>query len=76
MGKQRSALSDYEIRRIVTLLTSTEMTINEIATRMGRSRTAVVKVNRNYQVRKYAGARTHWRLMQDALVGPRSSAMF
>jgi IS30 family transposase len=75
MAKQGSALSEYEIRRIVTLLTSTEMTIHEIATRMGCSPSTVVNVNRNYQVRQYAGARTQWRVMQDALVGPRPSAM-
>ena len=75
MAKQGFALSEYEIRKIVTLLTSTEMTIYEIATRMGCSSSTVVNVNRNYQVREYAGARTQWRLLQDAQPGIRPSSM-
>jgi hypothetical protein len=61
MAKQGCALSEYEIRRIVSLLSSTEMTIHEIATRMGCSKSKVVNVNREYQIREYAGARTCWR---------------
>jgi hypothetical protein len=75
MAKQGSALNENEIRKIVTLLTSTEMTIQEIATRMGCSRSTVLHVNRDYQVRQYAGARTHWRLMQDDRVAPSPAAM-
>ena len=43
------------------------MPFTEIATRVGSGKTTVVNVNRDYQVREYAGARTQWRLMQDAL---------
>ena len=61
MAKQGCALSEYEIGKIVALLHSTEMTIDEIAKRMGCSRSTVANVNRQYQVREYAGARTCWR---------------
>jgi DNA invertase Pin-like site-specific DNA recombinase len=64
MAKQGCALSEYEIGKIVALLNSTEMTINEIATRMGCSRSTVLNVNREYQVREYAGARNWWRTVQ------------
>jgi IS30 family transposase len=60
MKRQGCALSEYEVERIVTLLASTEMTIEEIATRMGRSRSTVAGLNRQYQVREYAGFRNRW----------------
>ncbi len=60
MKRQGCALSEYEVEKIVTLLASTEMTIEEIATRMGRSRSTVAGLNRQYQVREYAGLRTRW----------------
>ncbi len=75
MARQGSALSEYENRKIVALLTSTEMTIHEIATRMGCSRSKVSNVNSEHQVRDYAGARNQWRLMQDVLAGTRPSFM-
>jgi hypothetical protein len=53
-------LQDYEVRRIVSLLASTEMTIPEIAQRLGCSRSAVVSINRKFQVRDYAGHRRTW----------------
>ena len=61
MAGQGCVLTKSEIRRIVELLASTEMTIAEIAIRMGRSRSTVVNVNREYQVREYAGLRKQWR---------------
>jgi hypothetical protein len=51
-----------EVRRIVSLLASTDMTIPEIAERVGCSRSAVVSINRRFQVRDYAGRRTSWTL--------------
>jgi len=61
MAKQGCALTEYEIGKIVVLLNSTDMTIDDIATRMGCSRSTVANVNREYQVREYAGARKWWR---------------
>ena len=61
MAGQGCVLTESEVRKIVVLLASTEMTIGEIATRMGRSRSTIVNVNREYQVREYAGLRTQWR---------------
>jgi len=53
---------DTEIRRIVSLLASTEMTMGEIAERMSCSRGAVVAINRKWQVRSYSGHRTSWQI--------------
>lgn len=61
MAKQGSPLSETELSRIVHLLNSTEMTISEIARRMGCSRSAVAAINRRYQVRDYAGLRSVWK---------------
>jgi len=57
-GKGTWFTDDY-IRRIVALL-STDLTIELIAERINCSRTAVVLVNRRFQVRAYAGRRTIW----------------
>jgi hypothetical protein len=70
MAKKGCALSESEINKIVALLTSTEMTTGEIATRMACSRSTVVSVNRQYQIREYAGARNRWRSKtQDSVSG-------
>ena len=60
MARQGYVLQDSEVRRIVSLLASTDMTIPEIATRLGCSRSAVVSLNRKFQVRDYAGHRSTW----------------
>ena len=51
---------DFEIRRIVWLLTSTDMTFADIAKRMSCSVSAINAVNRRMKVRDYAGRRTSW----------------
>ena len=58
-GQGRVMLAD-DVRKIVHLLSSTEMTVTEIAERMGCSKSAVIAINRKFQVRKYNGMRTQW----------------
>jgi len=53
-------LKEYEIRRIVQLLSSTDMPLAQIAERMGCSKSAVIAVNRKHGVRDYAGQRSSW----------------
>ena len=60
MARQGCFLSDTEIRKIVALLASTDMTMCEIATRMGLARSTIAAVNRRFQVRDYAGLRNRW----------------
>jgi hypothetical protein len=60
MANQGRSFSDHQITRIIRLLTSTDMSINDIAERMGCSRSAIVAVNRRYAVRDYSGQRSQW----------------
>ncbi|HEY2382480.1 MAG TPA: helix-turn-helix domain-containing protein [Terriglobia bacterium] len=53
-------MQDFEIKNVISLLASTDMTITEIAERMGCSRSTIVAVNRRYQVRQYQGRRSSW----------------
>jgi hypothetical protein len=62
MARQGCALQESEIRRIVSLLASTDMSLLEIAQRTGCSRGAIAAINRRYQVREYGGHRTSWAL--------------
>ena len=71
MPVQGQALSTDEIRRIVSLLAETQMTMPEIAMRMHCSRSAVVSINRRFQVREYSGFRSKWENSK-ALVDPAS----
>ena len=64
MARQGTPMQDSEIRIVISLLTSTDMTIPEIAKRMGCSRSTIVAVNRRYQVRQYKGRRSSWVLAQ------------
>ena len=61
MAVQGKAFSETELQRIVYLLRTTEMTIGDIAQRMGCSRSAIASINRRFQVREYAGLRSVWR---------------
>jgi ribosomal protein S13 len=60
MAAQGRYFSDEEIRKIVSLLSETEMTIPEIAARMECSRSAVAAINRKWKVRTYNGLRSTW----------------
>ena len=61
---QGTALTPEEIRKIVTLLTETQLTMPEIGVRMHCSRSAVVAINRKFKVRDYGGQRGSWRLLE------------
>jgi hypothetical protein len=60
MGRQGCALGEQEIGKILKLLASTDMSIPEIAERIGCSRSAVGSINRKFQVRNYGGNRGSW----------------
>jgi hypothetical protein len=61
--------SKEEINRIRTLLTSTDMTLQEIATRMGCAKSSVVSINQSFQIREYRGKRSHWVVADSAVAG-------
>jgi hypothetical protein len=60
MARQGCSLQDSEIRRIVQLLASTDISLMDIAHRTGRSHAAVAAVNRRFQIREYRGRRSSW----------------
>ena len=62
MSKQGCALPEIQVRKIQSLLSSTSMSLPEIAQRIGCSRSTVVTINRKYQIRNYAGSRSKWDL--------------
>jgi len=62
MANQGNALTSKEIRRIVHLLSQTDMTIRDIAERMGCSRSAIASINRRFEVRVYSGMRSVWKV--------------
>jgi hypothetical protein len=60
MARQGCALDEYQVGTILKLLATTEMSIPEIAQRIGCSRSAVGSINRKFQVRYYGGNRGKW----------------
>ena len=60
MGNRGRLLSDDEISKIIDLLFSTDMSISDIAQRMGCSRSAIASINRKRCVRYYNGRRSVW----------------
>jgi hypothetical protein len=67
---QGRPFSHDEISRIKSLLTSTDMTLQEIATRMGCAKSSIVSINQSFQIRDYRGRRTQWVLATTDLTGP------
>jgi hypothetical protein len=62
MAVQGRSLDDFQVHRIVSLLARTEMSLADIAQRMGCSHAVVASINRRYEVREYDGHRTTWTL--------------
>ena len=56
MSQGRYASED-EVRRIIRLLASTELSMSEISERIGRSQSVVNRVNARFAVRIYRGKR-------------------
>lgn len=59
-GSQGRRLSEEGVARIKHLLSDTEMSISEIATRMCYSKSVVNSINRRFKIREYNGKRNHW----------------
>ena len=60
MAGQGRRATEQEINEIVRLLATTDLSIGDIAKRLGRSRTLVTGTNRRYGVRLYQGSRNSW----------------
>jgi transcriptional regulator len=51
MSAQGCVLTEQQVQKIVSLLASTDMTMTQIAARMGCSKAVVSAVNRKFRVR-------------------------
>ena len=65
MRSQGRHFSNDELQRILMLLRETDMTLSDIAGRMGCSRNAVAVINRKFEIRQYDGKRTRWDVKPD-----------
>jgi hypothetical protein len=72
MPIQGRPLDDFQIHRIVSLLARTEMSLADIAQRMGCSHSVVAAINRKYEVRDYQGRRNRWTLTTEGVWGKAS----
>lgn len=61
-GVQGRPFLEAEVARIKHLLSETEMSISEIATRMCCSKASIVSINRRFSIRHYNGKRTCWQM--------------
>ena len=59
--------SDQEINRIKHLLSSTDLSLQDIAVRMDCAKSSIVTINQNFQIREYRGRRRSWICSQDTM---------
>jgi hypothetical protein len=52
--------TEESINRVKRLLAHTDLTIREIAERMGRSKANIVAINQKFKIRSYNKRRHHW----------------
>jgi hypothetical protein len=55
MEEREKSLDEGVVGRIIQLLSSTRLTVFEIAERTACSRNVVASINRRFQIRKYPG---------------------
>ena len=60
MARQGCHLHEREIRRILQLLETTDLSLPEIADRTSCTRGAIATINRRFLVRDYQGHRSSW----------------
>jgi len=63
MARQGQFFDHEEIKRIISLLATTDMSIKEIAERMCCTRNAIAAINRKYRIRNYNGGRARWEVL-------------
>jgi len=60
MARQGCSMSEMEIRRIAFLLSETDLVVAAIAERMDCSKSAIMSINRRFQIRDYGQHRNKW----------------
>ena len=61
MARKGWSLTETEVHKIVYLLSETDLVVRDIAERMSCSKTAVISINRRFQIRDYARHRSTWK---------------
>jgi hypothetical protein len=74
VANQGKLLSGADISKIVVLLKTTEISMSDIAIRMGCSRSAVATINRRCCIRYYNGRRSVWAKAPDAAASSQTAA--
>src|SRR5215470_11370792 len=64
---QGKYFSVQEVNRIKYLLSSTDLSLQDIATRMDCAKSSIVTINQNFQIREYRGRRSSWVCSQDTM---------
>jgi hypothetical protein len=67
---QGRPLSVAKIEKIKTLLATTELSMPEIAERMGCTRGRVVSINRDFHIRLYGKKRSIWKVNKNYRTSP------
>jgi hypothetical protein len=52
--------SSHDVSTIKRLLESTELTLQEIATRMSCAKSSIVAINQQFHIRNYQGRKRYW----------------
>ncbi len=65
-NSQGKHLAFSELATISLLLRDSDLTLAEIATRMNRSHSAIISLNRRVQIRDYGGMRSQWVVNPDS----------
>jgi hypothetical protein len=60
MARKGCVLTEQEVRKIVCLLSQTDLSNRDIAARMGCSKSSIVSINRRFQIREYNNHRNTW----------------
>jgi len=60
--RQGICLTDEEVKHVIDLLATTDLPVAKIAKRMDCGTSVVIKINRKYGVRNYAGRRATWQV--------------
>ena len=75
MARQGWSMSEMEIRRIAYLLSETDLVVAAIAERMDCSKSAIMSINRRFQIRDYGKHRNRWNV-RSAIREERDDAHF
>jgi hypothetical protein len=59
---QNPRVDQQELKKIMELLRSSDLSIAQIAERMQRTRGTIAAINRKYRIRDYLGKRSTWKV--------------